>query len=131
MTLEKTTLGMIALMASLSLSACGNAPSTGFNQTRSNGAKVIVDGTPINWGVTNNLKHSSGADGAMFLFFGPDLENVTMESGLSLAQRQELARKAVEMHPTCEWVGFDPAFHKALEGNTGRPKSELWVPVTC
>ncbi|WP_143076304.1 hypothetical protein [Roseovarius lutimaris] len=129
--------GVISLVLCLTLSACGGSSSgtglasDGFSETRSNGAKIIVDGTPINWLVTRGLKHSSGADAALFLFFEKNTNSPAMNTSLSIPQRVALAEKAVSAHPKCEWVGYDSAFHKSLAGNTGRPKSELWVPVKC
>jgi hypothetical protein len=137
MTISSKSIGVLSLVSCLFLAACGAATSSdqssagGFNKTRSNGAKIVVDGTPINWLITGGMKHSSGADGALFLFFNPGTDKPSMNTSLALSQRIALAEKAVAAHPKCEWVGFDPAFHKSLAGNTGSPKSELWVPVKC
>ncbi len=137
MSITRKSFGMVSLVSCLFLAACGGTSATdpsrtdGFSKTRNNGAKIVVDGTPINWLITGGLKHDSGADGALFLFFNPGTDSPSMNTSLSLSQRIALAEKAVAAHPKCEWVGFDPAFHKSLAGNTGRPKSELWAPVRC
>lgn len=137
MAITSKTVGVLSLVSCLFLSACGGTSATdpsktdGFSKTRSNGAKIVVDGTPINWLITGGMKHSSGADGALFLFFNPGTDKPSMNTSLALSQRITLAEKAVAAHPKCQWVGFDPAFHKSLAGNTGSPKSELWAPVKC
>ncbi|MDD9731994.1 hypothetical protein PVW46_18975 [Mameliella sp. AT18] len=49
---------------------------------------------------------------------------------LSVSQRAALARKALEQHDRCRWIGFDPAYN-AQRSVAGAQDATLWVKADC
>ena len=111
------------------LAACNS--SGGWEQSKRNSARIIVDGIRVNWGVAPALgKHASGADLAVFAFT-KEANGQTISAGLSVAQRAEVGQRVLAQHPSCSWVGFDAAVNQIQSYRLGAVDSIIVAPVDC
>ncbi|MFQ6546484.1 hypothetical protein AADZ90_000895 [Aestuariibius sp. 2305UL40-4] len=98
----------------------------------------------INFMVLNDFEpHQSGADIAYFTFNnqvfsrGEDGYVSAISETIPLETRVDLAGRAIDLHPDCTWVGFDPDYHQKHAGDfletgmTSDMSRILFVQVQC
>ncbi len=115
---------LLACLSPLLLLGCDTAQSELVTQnmtidiTSENAGMFKSDESKINFMVLEGFApHSTGADIAYFTFnnqrFVANGNNGVdiISRSFPLQERIDLAQRAVEIHPGCAWLGFDPAYH--------------------